>query len=60
MQDMYLKFQSGAPAATDETQDPFWDPVDDYFLGSVLFSSVACADRRRLLVHLSAKPLISD
>eukprot|EP00047_Mylnosiga_fluctuans_P022633 m.123624 g.123624 ORF g.123624 m.123624 type:complete len:1017 (-) comp9331_c1_seq4:1455-4505(-) len=35
MQELYQQCAEGASPAVDQAKDPFWDPPEDYFLGSV-------------------------
>ena len=33
IEDLYAKFQEGETTEVDQNTDPFWDPIEDIFLG---------------------------
>lgn len=33
---MYLKYLDGEALSVDKLKDPFWDPIDDVFLGRLV------------------------
>lgn len=34
--EMYLKYLDGEALSVDKLKDPFWDPIDDVFLGRLV------------------------